>query len=438
MSRRLTFSVLLLCVLAAPASAAPAAPGSVDPVPAPAPRPPAATVPAPPPAAVTPPASPAPAVASPPVSPPASAPAATSPAAAPPAASRKPPRSRPHHRPPPKAPPQTPSRKPRSRPGANKRGTAIITATGPMARSSSRIRASGGRSTRTGIAITAIRAATPITGAITGRSSSSAGNSAISGNFSGRNNSCSCGVISRGAAMEENACPEYLVGIAAVSLIGLAAMPLHGDRSRAANRRLDQFDCSIRRAKFAAPRLAPSAPCVPSLLWPAPLLRPALWLLRKPVSFLLRPSVRLRLSPAGRRPRPRSVRLPGVLAERASATRARRRTCPRSRRPPPSRARRDACGPCSPAGLRNCGSRSRRNARRARACPGFIARHIEQPGSRQSKPAAMKILSRPFGLGLLLHDAGAGHDHRVDARVDLLAFGDPRDFAQILDAAVGA
>ena len=25
----------------------------------------------------------------------------------------------------------------------------------------------------------------------------------------------------------------------------------------------------------------------------------------------------------------------------------------------------------------------------------FIARHIEQPGSRQSKPAALKILSRP-------------------------------------------
>src|SRR5881275_1690806 len=26
---------------------------------------------------------------------------------------------------------------------------------------------------------------------------------------------------------------------------------------------------------------------------------------------------------------------------------------------------------------------------------GFIARHIEQPGSRHSKPAALKILSRP-------------------------------------------
>ena len=30
--------------------------------------------------------------------------------------------------------------------------------------------------------------------------------------------------------MEENACLRYLAGIAALSLIGLAAMPVHGDR----------------------------------------------------------------------------------------------------------------------------------------------------------------------------------------------------------------
>jgi hypothetical protein len=34
----------------------------------------------------------------------------------------------------------------------------------------------------------------------------------------------------------------------------------------------------------------------------------------------------------------------------------------RSRRRPPSRARPDGCGPCSPGGPRNCGSRSRRSA----------------------------------------------------------------------------
>ena len=37
----------------------------------------------------------------------------------------------------------------------------------------------------------------------------------------------------------------------------------------------------------------------------------------------------------------------------------------------------------------------------------FIARHIEQPGSRHSKPAALKTSSQAFALGLLLHQAGA-------------------------------
>jgi hypothetical protein len=38
----------------------------------------------------------------------------------------------------------------------------------------------------------------------------------------------------------------------------------------------------------------------------------------------------------------------------------------------------------------------------------FIARHIEQPGSRHSKPAARKISSRPFALGLVLHEPEPG------------------------------
>ncbi len=48
-----------------------------------------------------------------------------------------------------------------------------------------------------------------------------------------------------------------------------------------------------------------------------------------------------------------------------SARRERRRTCRRRRRRRPSRATPDGCGPCSPGGPRNCGSRSRRNARPA-------------------------------------------------------------------------
>src|SRR4029453_3895383 len=47
-------------------------------------------------------------------------------------------------------------------------------------------------------------------------------------------------------------------------------------------------------------------------------------------------------------------------------------------------------------------------------------------------------LVEPFRLGLLLHQAGARHDHRLDARLDALAVDHARDFAQILDARVGA
>src|SRR4029077_10988219 len=47
-------------------------------------------------------------------------------------------------------------------------------------------------------------------------------------------------------------------------------------------------------------------------------------------------------------------------------------------------------------------------------------------------------LVEPLGLGLLLHQARAPHDHRVDAGVDLFALRNARDFAQVLDAAVGA
>src|SRR3954447_11301598 len=47
-------------------------------------------------------------------------------------------------------------------------------------------------------------------------------------------------------------------------------------------------------------------------------------------------------------------------------------------------------------------------------------------------------LIEPFRLRLLLHQAGARHDHRIDVAVDALAVDHPGDRAQILDPSVGA
>jgi hypothetical protein len=68
---------------------------------------------------------------------------------------------------------------------------------------------------------------------------------------------------------------------------------------------------------------------------------------------------------------------------------------------------------------------------------GFIARHIEQPGSRQSKPAARKTSSRPsasacaFTAWLPGTTITRGHGDRA-------ALHDLGGGAQVLDAAVGA
>ena len=59
------------------------------------------------------------------------------------------------------------------------------------------------------------------------------------------------------------------------------------------------------------------------------------------------------------------------------------------------RGRRGACGRPCPGGLRSCGSTSTRSVRPGASLSGFIARHIEQPGSRQSKPAATNTWSSP-------------------------------------------
>ena len=72
-----------------------------------------------------------------------------------------------------------------------------------------------------------------------------------------------------------------------------------------------------------------------------------------------------------------------------------RRSGPRWRRQRPSAARRGACGRRGPGAPRSCGSRSRRSARPGDSVSGFMPRHIEQPATRQSKPAALKTSSRP-------------------------------------------
>src|SRR5262249_46833820 len=71
----------------------------------------------------------------------------------------------------------------------------------------------------------------------------------------------------------------------------------------------------------------------------------------------------------------------------------------------------------------------------------LVAMHGEPHGRGGLAPLEPRFdedLVEPFRLGLLLHQAGARHDHRLDARLDALAVDDARDGAQILDARIGA
>src|SRR6266849_11144177 len=49
-----------------------------------------------------------------------------------------------------------------------------------------------------------------------------------------------------------------------------------------------------------------------------------------------------------------------------------------------------------------------------------------------------EYLVQALGLGLLLHQAGAGYDHRTDVAIDRLVVRDARDVAEVFDARVGA
>ena len=97
----------------------------------------------------------------------------------------------------------------------------------------------------------------------------------------------------------------------------------------------------------------------------------------------------------------------------------------RSARPPRwPRRRRGTPGGCArpgPGGPRSCGSRSTRSARPTASLSGFMARHIEQPGSRHSKPAARNTLSRPSASAWAFTRCEPGHDQGPQARADVPA-----------------
>ena len=65
--------------------------------------------------------------------------------------------------------------------------------------------------------------------------------------------------------------------------------------------------------------------------------------------------------------------------------------------------------------------------------------HMEQPASRQSAPASLKIAVQTLGLRLLLNLLRAGHDHHANLRAHLPAFQIPaaarksemREFVQL-------
>ena len=115
------------------------------------------------------------------------------------------------------------------------------------------------------------------------------------------------------------------------------------------------------------------------------------------------------------------------------------RKCPQSPLPRPRPARPGAYGRPCPAGPRSSGCWSRRSARPARADPGFMPRHIEQPAARHSNPASVKIAVQPFLLRLGFDPHRARHDHRAHAVRALSGLRRrAAASAQILDSAVRA
>src|SRR4051794_12085237 len=77
----------------------------------------------------------------------------------------------------------------------------------------------------------------------------------------------------------------------------------------------------------------------------------------------------------------------------------------------------------------------------ALARPELVGVHGEAHRAAGLAPIEARGLEDPveaLRLGLDLHEARAGHDHRVHGRADALALDDPGDRPQVLDAAIGA
>ena len=67
-----------------------------------------------------------------------------------------------------------------------------------------------------------------------------------------------------------------------------------------------------------------------------------------------------------------------------------------------------------------------------------MARHMEQPASRHSKPAALKTSCRPSLSAWTFTCIEPGTTKALTERVHVAALGHRRGRAQVLDAAVGA
>ena len=68
----------------------------------------------------------------------------------------------------------------------------------------------------------------------------------------------------------------------------------------------------------------------------------------------------------------------------------------------------------------------------------FIAMHIEQPASRHSAPADLKILARPSDSASRFTSSLAGHDHQPDAVGDMATLEHGRREPEIADPTVRA
>ena len=69
---------------------------------------------------------------------------------------------------------------------------------------------------------------------------------------------------------------------------------------------------------------------------------------------------------------------------------------------------------------------------------GFIPRHMEQPATRQSKPASLNIRSSPSASAWALTRAEPRHHHGVNVRVHFAALDHLGGGPQVLQARVGA